>query len=628
MSSGLLGRLRGRSKAPDVMASQPSSSTPSPRHSRQGSQHSDDTPSSARSRARSKGDDTSTTAKRRMSTSTGQRDSLESPQPQIRVPKGADPLAHLQREEDVRRERILNKAGSALQEVSTLYLTNALVITRREGLGLGQSKGDMWSMRHIAQAKKKSEEAVEFSDSDGDAVRFLLAGGNFHICVNGVVRGDPKHMKYNATEKTLRSKPWRIGLDKVKPEDLPLLLAHLGALFTKAGIVHNLPSDIPEDDDDPVAEIKRQMAVERENTGKIIDDIERHKEAEVTLRKEMADLHGLLGKRAEEVEAEAKKNSDAKVKNATLQTAVDQGVVKRRELENSLEEKTAECDVLKQESQHGRTGDKSEINSLTSRLTAALDEIGRYKLSLAEAELRATDLQSSLADAALRRQQAELALAEKEASLHDLNSSIAIQQQSNEHNVSTDIEELESARRATVESEEHAKREYITLWLNAERQIQTLKERHFELEKMSLEQLEATARQLLEAEERGRREYQGIWLRAELRNVANSTASQMERGAVLSLKERLAAEKEKLRRARNYIARSYPVPHATVLARCYRQMAFYALWQKFSRLANASASALSLQISERRTLGYFLKWRLWLSDHTHDRTLAIRVCPF
>ena len=637
----MLGRLRGRSKAPEQGISPPAtphsgvagSSTSirqgsnSPAASRQGSVSG----SPAGSPRSSVGDRSMEGMARQGSVAGGGGGGDGSPAARTRRPRG-DPLAALERDEELRRERILQRAATEMLDMSTVAFTNAIVLTRREGLGMGKSTGDMWTMKHIAQEKKKTNEAVEFSDSDGDAVRMLLEAGKLHICVNGTKRGEPKQFRWMPEEKTLRSRPWRIGLQHVKAEDLPLLLAHLGQLFSKAGIVHNLPTVLPEEEDDEVAELKRQMDAQRSGIADVMERLEKAKDAEAEasserdkLKADVENLHGILGQKSDEASKAGEELGRANTKKQTLQLAVDQAVAQRRAAEAQLEEKERECEVLKGESTTGRATDKDEIDDLTCKLGSALDDIGRYKLALADSELKVTELQNSLQQAVMRRQQAEQALADKETALSQLRDSLAYQMRQMEYKSGNDTELMERERRSAIEMEEHSKREYMTLWHNAETQIMQLKERHFEIEKMSLQHLEASQRMLLEAEERGRREYQGIWLRAELRNVANSTASHLERGAVFALKEKLQDTKTKLVRSRHALTHSIPVPHVRALAVYYRKLLFFALWRRFKKLAMTASSTLESHIRRQTMERAYFKWQLWIMEHTHDRTLAIKV---
>ena len=617
----MLGRLRGKSKAPES----------------------------------SDGDVRSRTGgKSRASSSDGERDKDSKPPARPPKTRTSGDLRLVQMEEDLKRERINSKAGWEYQDLTTVCLSNALIMTRRENLGSGRSEGDMWCLKDLSKTTKK--EAVEFGDSDGDAVRMLLnAKGKLNLCINGVVRGEPNQMRYDREKRLLRSKPWRIGLAHIPDTDLPTLLAYLGTLFSKAGIVHNLPTDIPDDERDELSELKQQFAKEREAMGSIMEELDtkteqlqttkasldkneadlKDKKAELDktrsdLEREVDQLREIVGKKNDEGNDKKEKLKAADKRLQAMQAALDQAVVKRKDAEDELGKLRSENEKLKRESETGRTQDKKDIDNLTNEVSEAIDESSRYKQALAELELKNDELQSALNQAALRRQQAEQALAEKEELASTATDRTHHLQQLIETHMGNDIELLEEARRTAIEGEERGKREYFTLWCRAEAQVYHWKNRYFISERNAVERLESAGRLLLEAEERGRREYQGIWLRAELRQVANDTASTLERGAVSNMQDKYKSLQRVLARSRN--AYSFLLGDTQLLTLCpwadrsryYNKLRLWVLWKKFNRQRIRAADTTFQQNDRLRHQVLYDKWRLWASDHRGDRVLAIR----
>ncbi|KAJ9451568.1 hypothetical protein DIPPA_24871 [Diplonema papillatum] len=580
----------------------------------------------------------------------------------------------LQAEEEAKREKIATRAAWEWSDRATLCLHNVVIATQKTSLGQGKALlGDAWELTHVSKSQKTTQTAIEFTDSDGDAIRFhLLPGGKLTISVNGVVRGEPTQFRYDAARKVLLSKPWRIGFDGLLEEDVPRLLGKLAGLFTRANIIHNLPAYDFHDEDSPTAgrragaegqevkDLKELMRKEKahleaaiakldakteEHTKTAVDLQHKTKklwQAETKMREyeseldflkakmsaERRQLEQVLGKARDGESKIAMSVKDRDTKVQSLQAALDHANLKRKQAEANLEAGQKQIYELQQETLYGSSGDKNQITNLTNELSVALNENVRYQSTVSELEMKVSQMLQSLAIANSRLQDAEDSNRVKAEQIYTLEDGLTKLQQRIGN--ATDTENLEVARRLAIELEERGKMEYFHLWSRAETRVAVFKERAHRTESNLMSRQEELNRIILTNEERARNEYMNIWLRSELRHSTTTTASSLERAALTSLKHSKALLELKLLRSHGAVAKSFVSPLLggcpyAIMCRYYMHLRVFAMVNKYRRLATRSSRILERATNRRSQAVAYGKLLFWTSDHSGDRKLAIRA---
>eukprot|EP00756_Hemistasia_phaeocysticola_P045214 Hpha_TRINITY_DN18977_c0_g1::TRINITY_DN18977_c0_g1_i1::g.17563::m.17563 len=144
-------------------------------------------------------------------------------------------------QESVGRERIQKETWFALGGLASVCHSNAVLISRRETLGAGRVlPRDVYTMDHL-DPDSIYVEAIEFGDNDGDAVRLLRGRkGGIDLSINGQHRAQMRRIDYDPKKQKLRSKPYRMDIDKMPDIARRHMLSRLLAMCELAGVPHNL----------------------------------------------------------------------------------------------------------------------------------------------------------------------------------------------------------------------------------------------------------------------------------------------------------------------------------------------------------------------------------------------------